>query len=151
MQISVEAVVEAPPQAVFALMADVAAWPKVIPAIKTVEILTPGPVAVGTRFRETRRMFGQWATEEIAVAEIVSPHRFVLTAFNHGTAYRTEHLFEPEGSGTRAMLVFEGRPVSLAARLFTPLAGLFVGSVRRHLAADLAALKVAAERRQNGI
>ena len=116
-------------------------------AVRAVEMLTPGPVAVGTRFRETRLMFGQQATEEMTVAEFEPPRGFVLTAVNHGTAYRAEHLFEPHGTGTRVQLLFEGRPISRLAKLFVPLGGLFLGSVRRHLAADLADLKREAERR----
>ena len=71
----------------------------------------------------------------------------MLTAFNHGTAYRAEHLCEPRGEKTRLRLEFEGRPVTLAARLLAPIGLLFLRSVRRHLEADLADLKREAERR----
>jgi hypothetical protein len=147
MRITVEAVVAAPPEIVFAVAADVGGWPQVISAIEGIELLTPGPVAAGTRFRETRRMFGRQATEEMTVAEHEPPRRFVLTAFNHGTAYRAEHLFAPDGTGTRIELAFEGRPVTLAARLLAPLGLLFVASLRRQLEGDLADLAREAERR----
>jgi hypothetical protein len=95
-------------------------------------------VAVGTRFRETREMFGRKATEEMTVAEIEPPRRLVLTAFNHGTAYRVEHLLTAESAGTR---------VTLAARLLMPLGLLFRGTVRRQLVSDLADLGHEAGRR----
>ena len=44
-------------------------------------------------------------------------------------------------------LAFEGRPVTLLARLLAPLGLLFQGTVKRQLAADLADLAREAERR----
>ena len=151
MQVSVDTIVDAPPDVVFQAAADIAGWPAFISGIQSVELLTPGPIAVGTRLRETRVMFGRSATEEMTIAELAPPQRFVLTAFNHGTAYRAEHRFEPMGRQTRLILVFEGRPVRLLARLFTPLGWLFAGTLRRQLAADLADLKGEAERRAGAI
>ena len=147
MRIGVETLVEAPPEVVYAAVADIPAWPGYIATIARIELLSSGPVAEGTRFRETRMMFGRPATEEMTVADMAPPHRLVLTAFNHGTAYRAEHLCEPHGEKTRLRLEFEGRPVSLAARVFAPIGLVFLRSVRRHLEADLADLKREAERR----
>lgn len=147
MQIVVEAIARAPPEIVFATATDVAGWPRFMSGVASVELLTPGKVAIGTRFRETRAMFGRQAAEEMTVAELVSPQRLVLIACNHGTAYRVEHTFSPEAGGTRIALKFEGRPVSLLARLLMPLGLLFKGSVKRQLQADLADLAREAERR----
>jgi hypothetical protein len=145
-----EFLVDASPEAVFAVAADIAGWARSVSAIESVEMLPPGPVGVGTRFRETRTMFGRRASEEMTVAELVPPQRLVLTAFNHGTAYRAEHRFAPDLAGTRMTLVFEGRPTALLARLFAPLGRLFAGAVRRQLETDGADLKREAERRHRG-
>jgi carbon monoxide dehydrogenase subunit G len=147
MQIAVECSVEAPPDAAFSTAIDISGWPRFISGVQSVELLTPGTVAAGTRFRETRSMFGRQATEDMTVAQIEPPRRFLLTAFNHGTAYRAEHLFAPEAAGTRMTLVFEGRPSTLLARLFAPVGWLFLGTLKRQLERDLADLKREAERR----
>ncbi len=147
MRITVQLKIDAPPDVAFALVADIPGWPRVISGVQSVDMLTPGPVAVGTRFRETRVMFGRQATEEMTVAEIEAPLRLIFTAFNHGTAYRAEHLFEAHGGGTKLVLAFEGRPATLLARLLTPLGLLFRGTVKRQLEADLADLAREAERR----
>ena len=147
MQVAVECLVEAPPEVAFAAAVDISNWPRFISGVQSVELLTPGPVAVGTSFRETRIMFGRQATEEMTFAEIAPPDRFVLTAFNHGTAYRAEHLFAAEEPGTRMTLVFEGRPATLLSRLFAPLGWLFLGTLKRQLELDLADLKAEAEQR----
>ena len=146
MQISVATTVDASPERVFAVATAIPRWPEVIRGIGRVEILTPGAVAMGTRFRETRVMYGREATEEMTVAELDPPKSFVLTAENHGTRYRAEHTFVPDGRGTRLTMTFSGKPVTLLARLFMPLGLLMAGSLKRTLEADLADLKRAAER-----
>jgi len=144
-----EAAVEiaAPPDVVFAQVADIERWPQTVRAIEDIELITAGPVRVGTRFRETRTMFGRKAAEEMTVAEFDPPRRFVLTAENHGTRYVATHAVEPVADGSRLVLAFEGVPVTLAARLFSVIGSLFTGALRRQLNADLADLKAAIERR----
>jgi hypothetical protein len=86
----------------------------------------------------------------MTVAEILPPRRLVLTASNHGTLYRVTHLLEVTPAGSRHTLSFEGRPVTLLARLLAPLGFLMLGAVKRQLAGDLADLKREAERRHRG-
>lgn len=147
MRIIVSRRIGAPIEEVFRLMTDVAAWPEVIKAIERVEVINPGPEGIvpGTRFRETRTMFGQKAVEEMKFAEISPPERFVLTAYNHGTHYRAEHLLTRDGDGTLVRLVFEGVPETWIARLLSPLAYFMTGQVRQQLAADLEDLARATE------
>jgi hypothetical protein len=147
MQIAVECFVEAPPDAAFSTAIDISNWPRFISGVQSVELLTPGPLAAGTRFRETRSMFGRQASEVMTLAQVEPPRRFLFTAFNHGTAYRAEHLFVPEAAGTRTTLIFEGRPATVLARLFAPLGWLFLGTLKRQLESDLTDLKLEAERR----
>ncbi|MGH6814477.1 MAG: SRPBCC family protein [Hyphomicrobiaceae bacterium] len=146
MEIRVETRILAPRTKVFALAADIPRWPELIGAIERIEMLTPGPVAPGTRFRETRRMYGRSATEEMTLAEMTPPERFVLTAAAHGARYRVEHIFVPDGNATRLTLAFSAQPTTFLARLFQPLAKPMAGHLRKQLAADLADLKRASER-----
>ena len=53
--------VAAPVERVWALATDLEGSPRVVRGIEAVEVLTPGPFGVGTRWRETRRMFGRSA------------------------------------------------------------------------------------------
>ena len=147
MRIDVETLIDAPMLTAFATAFDVGAWPNFIAGIEKIEVLTPGPLGVGSRFRETRRMFGRQAIEEMTIDEIVTPERFVLTAFSHGTAYRAVHQLAEVDGITRLLLMFEGEPKTLAARAMFPIGRLFLGSVKRQLADDLAAVKAEAERR----
>jgi hypothetical protein len=141
------ALANAPPDIAFQTTADIPAWPKFVSAIETIELMTPGTVGPGTRFRRTRVMFGRKATEEMKVAEMLPSRRLVLTAYNHDTAYRIQHAFSPEMAGTRIELKFEGQPVTLVAWLLMPLGLLFMASVKQQLQSDLADLAREAERR----
>src|SRR5258707_876568 len=77
-QIELARIVAAHPRAVFATVADVETWPRILRSVKSVELLTPGSLRVGTRLREQRVMFGRETTEEMEVIEIERTRRLRL-------------------------------------------------------------------------
>jgi hypothetical protein len=150
MQIEVSASIDAAPHIVFGVMTGVERWPHFLRGIERVELLTPGPLAVGSRFRETRKMYGREAAEEMSVALLDPPRRMDLTAENHGARYLAIHDLQAEGNGTRLTLRFGATPLTFAARIFSMIGFLFVGSIRRQLQQDLDDVKAEAERRARG-
>ena len=118
-RLSVHHHVEASPQEVFAVAADFPNAARVIQAIETMQMLTEGPVGVGTRFRETRKMFGKEATEVMEVAVFEPPHRYVLHAESHGSKYVSGLTFEPEDAGTRVTMHFDAEPLSFFAKVMS--------------------------------
>lgn len=146
MKIDLSALINAPRERVFGHLTDVAAWPDIIPGCNRVDVLTPGPIMVGTRFVETRTMFGREAIEEMTVSVMEAPSLFIVTAHNHGTAYKVDHILEDVGGQTRLKIIFEGRPESIFAWLFYPLGLCFQGSLKQVLQDDIAAVKAACER-----
>ncbi len=147
MKLEVATAIAAPPETVFAVMTDIARWPQIVRAIEKIELLTEGPMRVGTSFRETRTMFGRSASEEMTVTVVDPPRRLVTTAESHGARYLTTHTIEPAPGGSRLVFSFKGTPVTLTARLFSVIGFLFMGLLRRQLESDLADLKAEAERR----
>jgi uncharacterized protein YndB with AHSA1/START domain len=147
--VTAEVLVEAQPERVFQLFTDFEHAAERARAIESVEMLTHGPTRVGTRFRETRVMFGRRASETMEVAELEPGRGYVLTAESCGARYRTAVTFTPErgGAATRVRATFEGTPVSLMARLLTPLMGFMAKACARALEADCADLKAACEGR----
>ena len=150
--VAVKAIAEAvtaaaPPEIAYATALDLARWPDFIRGISKLEIVTPGEPEVGTRFRETRTMFGREAVEEMTIAELDPPNRQVFTAQNHGARYTATTQFIADGSGTRIRLTFEGVPVTFLARLLSPLALLMAGSVRTQIQNDLNDMAAEADRR----
>lgn len=140
--------VAAPPAAVFAAYADFAHAADRIADILRVEVLTPGPVGVGTRFKETRKMFGKEATETMEVVAFDPPAGYELRAARGGTEYRTRFTFTPDGAGTRVEAEFRARPVALWAKPFTPLLYLMRGFLRKCLARDLDQMRAFVEGRK---
>jgi uncharacterized protein YndB with AHSA1/START domain len=138
--------INAPVEKVFQLATDLDGWAGRIKGITKVERLTDGPVGVGTRFRETRVMFGRSATEEMEFTAFEPNRRYVLEAESCGCRYRHEFRFERVGSATRVTTEFGAVPLTFMARLMSKLMGWMMGSaVRKCVQQDLDDLKSAAE------
>src|SRR5688572_2713687 len=143
---SVDRHIAAPPDVVFARATDFRRAPEFITAIAKMDILTNGPVGVGTRFRETRVMLGREATEEMTVTTFEPPRRYTLSAESHGSRYHTELTFVPDGQGTRITMTFQGTPISFMARVMSVLMRPMMKTVMKACAKDLDDIKAAAER-----
>lgn len=145
-RVEVEVQVAAPVERVFSLSTDVDGYAENVRGIDRVERLTEGPIGVGTRWRETRTMFGKSATEEMWITVFEPPRLVTVEASSHGAQYLSTFRFLPVEGGTRVSLEFSARPLTLAARVLSKLFGrAMFSSVAKALAADLEDLKRAAE------
>jgi len=72
-----EKYIEAPREVVFDAALDLHSAAENIGAITKMEVLTDGPIGLGTRFRETRVMFRKEATELMEITVFERPARFV--------------------------------------------------------------------------
>lgn len=141
---SVAEPIPAPPDRVFAGLTDLdgaSAW---MPGLIRIERLDGGgPLEVGSRWRETRRIFGREATEEFEVTHLAPPTEIRLRVDGtRGTSKRGEYLFRyelrPRGdAGTDVRLDGEigglGRVMELVGRLMA-------GPYRKACLKDLRAL-----------
>ncbi|MFI8827586.1 SRPBCC family protein [Streptomyces sp. NPDC053431] len=140
----VERRVYASPGRVWESITDLRNMPRVLSGVQRVEVLTEGGFAVGTRWRETRRMLGREATEEMTVTVCEPPDRYVTVADSHGMHYVSEITLVPEGppvaaTATTLRMTFTARPAhDRTPGLLTRLLGR-VGSraVARALGKDL--------------
>ncbi|NDJ78427.1 MAG: SRPBCC family protein [Chloroflexi bacterium] len=121
-----------------------------IDGITRLEILSEQSHGVGTRWRETRLMFGREATEEMEISAFEPNHSYEVVASSHGANYHTIYTFTEVDGGTRVEMVFTGTPVSLVAKLMAPLGFLFQGSTRTALDADMDNLKAVCEQMAAG-
>lgn len=146
MKIACSEHVDAPVERVFAVASDIERAPEVISAITKMDMLTPGPVGVGTRFRETRIMFGKEATEVMEFTVFDPPRSYTLVADSHGCHYVSTFRFTPEAGGTRVDFEFTGDAHSFGAKVMSAVMGpLMKGTMRKMLAKDLRELKRSAE------
>jgi hypothetical protein len=95
-------------------------------------------------------MFGKEASEEMTVAEFEPPRRYVLLAESHGSRYRSELRFEPQGSGTEVVMTFRGEPLTFVAKVMYVLMKPMIKSMAKLCAKDLADLKRSIEGHGSG-
>lgn len=137
--------VSATPEHVFGVATDFRRAPEFIRGIKKVEVLTEGPVGVGTRFRETRMMFKREATEEMVVSVFEPPTRYTLESESCGCRYHSEFHFTRTGSGTDMEFRFDAQPLSMMAKILSILFRPMMKGVIKMIENDLDDVKAAAE------
>lgn len=144
--ITVKRQVAAPRAKVFALAADFANVASTVKAIDKVEMLTDGPVGVGTRFRETRTVFGRSASEEMTVSAFDPPRSYTVTAESHGARYETVFTFSEKDGGTEVEMRFGAEPLTLMAKVMSVLMRPMIKKMAGMCAQDLDDIAAAAEK-----
>jgi carbon monoxide dehydrogenase subunit G len=150
MQIEVTRAIAAPSGIVWAVITDLPNSPQVITGIDSVELLGgPQTFDVGTRWRETRTMFGKVAIEEMEVSAVTPGTSYSVVAASHGMHYESVFTLQPSGAaGCRLTMTFSGEPTTAASRAMAATVGrLFTGQTRKALEKDLADIAAAAEAR----
>ena len=131
----------APPDRVWAIASDFANAAGRIKAITRIEIVTPGPVGAGTRFRE-------WRGRQMVDMEIVAwspPRSYSLRGHAMGTEFESEIRCVPDGAGTRLEMAIHVRPRTFAAKLLSPLMAVMSKVMVKSCAKDLVDIAAAAE------
>ena len=141
---TVTRVVPAPPEAVWSLFTDLAARPSWLSEVESVELLTPGEIRPGTRWRETRvDAKGAQVTEELVLTEVESGRSLEMTITDGGEASRLAYTFAPvdvgeHRGGTSVTATVEGGPHGLANLLIAFFLGEFVArTAEGHLRDEL--------------
>ncbi|TVQ82170.1 MAG: hypothetical protein EA380_00695 [Phycisphaeraceae bacterium] len=140
--VTVTSEVDAPPERVFEVFTDFPHAASMVSAIDSIEMLTDPPVGIGTRFRETRTMFGKQCSETMEVTRFEPARTVTLEAESHGTHYVSTYTFTREGAGTRVELTMEGRGVSFVGRIMSTIMWPVMSkSMRRMLETDMLEVK----------
>jgi len=132
----------APPDRVHAAMTDLDHAPDWMPGLVRIERLTPGDFAVGTRWRETRKMFDKEATEEFEVTECAPPGSLAVRVDgSRGTSgsgvFDFRYRLDPAEGGT--LVVMDGTIDGMRG-VMGFLGHFMVGAYRKACAKDLACL-----------
>jgi hypothetical protein len=145
MEMHVSKVINAPVEQVFDVFSDIEQIEHRVPGIIKSEILSEVTSGIGTRWRETREMFGREAVEEMEISAFAPNQSYEVIAESGGAAYHTIYTFTSEGDGTNVALVFSATPKNLFSKLMSPLGYLFKGVVRKAFEADMESLKKVCE------
>lgn len=104
--------VTASPERVWRVLTDIPAAADTLSGVGRVEMLSEQPYGVGTRWRETRTMFGKAATEELWVTAADAPRSTVVEAESAGIHYTSRFTVVPEGMGSLLSMEFAGEVLS---------------------------------------
>lgn len=137
--------IAAPPERVFAAATDLTAFPKWMPNFVGVERLTEGDVGLGAQFKETRKMYGRDSTEHFEFTAFDPPSGFTLLVDgSKGTTgkgqFRFVHTCTPKEDGAATQFAIDGEIGGLS-RIAELFGRLFMGSMKKAIAADIEALK----------
>ncbi|GGM70820.1 hypothetical protein GCM10011609_03110 [Lentzea pudingi] len=129
--------IAAPPERVWAVLIDVERWPERIPTVDSVELLTEGPFAVGSRarLRQPRLPEAVWT-----VTELTPGTSYTWESRSPGVLGVASHVVEPHPGGTR---------LTLAVNVSGPLAGIgwlmTRSKAERYVETEAASIKSVAE------
>jgi hypothetical protein len=141
--------INAPVETVFDVASDLEHAAGRFRGIVKIELLTPGPVGAGTRWRETRRMMGREHTETLEMTAYDRPRSYTVGCDFCGATMETVFQFTPvEGSAGDASGGTAGLPSSgsvatdltldircearsLVAKMMSPLTGLMFDKILR--------------------
>jgi carbon monoxide dehydrogenase subunit G len=137
--------VEAQVEQVFKVFTDIEHVPDRVSGIKKVEMLTPGVVHLGSRWRETRELLGRDDSAEMEITAFERNKTYTITHHKAGVRLDTTFYFEPEGTGTKVSVEFELDGGGVPPGLLAPLGWAIEGKVQRVLSHDLADLKQSVE------
>lgn len=145
MNIRVAKHINAPIDRTFDVFSDLTKAVERIEGITKLEILSETTSGLGTRWRETRVMFGREATEEMEISVFEANKSYEVVAESRGVKYHSVYTFTERDGGTEVAMVFSGTPTTLMTRLMTPLGWLFQGATKKALEADMDQLKAVCE------
>ena len=141
----VSRVIHAPIERVWQLFTDIPGAASRLSGVKQIDVLNDLPFGPGFRWRETRRMFGQDATEEMWVSIAQDPDFYEVAAASRGMEYLSRYDFTAVPEGTRVDLVFTGKPISTMAKVMDKTMAITSGPLRKALSKDLADLAAVCE------
>jgi hypothetical protein len=142
--------VDGPLEIVFDVATDLEHAAEHIHGIAKIELLASGPVGVGTRSRETRKMMGHEATEMFEIAAFDRPHSYTVGCNSCGSYFETTFRFMPHECDGAADVALEVRMEARTffAKLMSPLGNLMFGkAMRKCMDDDLEDIKRVAESR----
>lgn len=114
--------------------------------MNSLERISGPELGVGTRWRETRKMFGKEATKEVEVTSVTPGQAYTVLAESHGSKYHSQLRVEASGGGESVLTMsFDAEPQSFGAKVMGTLLGpLARSATKKAITQDLADIAAAA-------
>jgi carbon monoxide dehydrogenase subunit G len=140
--------IQAPPEKVWSVITDIPGSAATLSGVEAVQLLTEGPYAEGTRWKETRKMLGRSETVEMWVAQVDRPRSTTVKAAQGGADYSTRFNLAPRDGGTDLTLTFGAevlKPTAASRVMMAVFGKMGMAATRKALAKDLAEIAAKAE------
>lgn len=142
--------VGAPAARVWEIITDIDRAAERMSGIESIERLDGGTgFGVGTKWRETRTMFGKTATEVMEVTHVEPGRSYTVEADGQGAHYvSTLSVEAADEDRSRVSMTFAAEPDGVVGKIMAATIGkLFQGATRKAIEKDLDDIKAAAEAR----
>lgn len=143
MQIQAESIIPASKSKCFEAFSDLATLSEKVKAITKIEILTSGNIGVGTKFKETRVMFGKESSEVMEITMFEPDSHIREEAHSGGMHYISDWRFEEKDGRTLVSITFNTKAETTIAKIMSPLFFFMAGSLKKAFVTDLADMKTA--------
>ncbi|GAB94964.1 carbon monoxide dehydrogenase subunit G [Kineosphaera limosa] len=140
--------VDAPPEAIWRVLTDLDNAPRNLSQVVSIERIGGDGYGPGTRWRETRTMFGRSEAQEMWVESVDPPRATVVRAQAGGVDYTTTFEVTPRDGGSRITMRFAGAqqaPSVLQRLAWTVLGPIGMRVTRKAMQGDLDDIAAAAE------
>ncbi|AXJ08458.1 SRPBCC family protein [Arthrobacter sp. PM3] len=145
--------IKAPADSVWAVVSDIPGSAATLSGVESIQLLTEGPYAVGTRWKETRAMLGRSETVEMWVSQCEAPSNgrggsTTVKARQGGADYTSRFTLAGRDGGTDLTLTFGASltaPTRFSRIMLTVFGPLGLRVTRKALAKDLAEIAAKAE------
>jgi carbon monoxide dehydrogenase subunit G len=134
--------ISAPPETVFAFVADLVNLPRWQSGIVSAEQTSPDPVGVGSTAHVVRELLGQRLAVDLSVTDYQPGRRLALASAASGIGVTAALELEPAAAGTRIRFAMEIRAQNM---FMAPFEGAVAGAAASDLATSLEQLKAALE------
>jgi uncharacterized protein YndB with AHSA1/START domain len=135
--------ISAPPETVFAFVADLANLPRWQSGIVSAEQTSPSPVGVGSTAHVVRELLGQRLAVDLSVTDYQPGRRLALASAASGIGVTAALELEPATAGTLIRFAMEIRAQNM---FMAPFEAAVAGAAASDLATSLEQLKAALER-----
>ena len=135
-QISITKRIAAPVERVFDVATDFTRAAEHIRGIEKIELLTNGPIGVGTRWCETRKVMGSQSTDTLEIVGFDRPRSYSVGSESCGAYFESTFRFTSDGTGTLLTLDVRTEARSLLAKLMSPLSNLMCGKMMSEMLQD---------------
>lgn len=153
MELTVTRETTASPEAVWDVMTDIEGTTQTLTGVTGIERLDDGEgFEAGLRWRETRQVLGEEATEELEITAVDPGRSYTVEADSGGTHYRSVVAVTPSATGSTIAMTFgaEQSGGRISSFLAMTVGRLFQGPTRKALQQDLDDIAAAAEARASG-